>query len=184
MKLFSIYLGLAAITQVLALVIPSKEWLLQADMIKNAMRLIPNLKEDLSGVLHLGDDGILRSFNGDGLVIDYARFDQAQLQAVISWYSGDKEKQKHLQQLWMNIDSSLITEEQILHPPQHLLPAFITAPRASLMSSAEQHNPLKLFPRFCTQLHCQIQDHCFRLDPLCPRCFAVDSFPHGDCLPR
>ncbi|PGH33178.1 hypothetical protein GX50_04020 [[Emmonsia] crescens] len=174
--LFSIALGLAAITEVMPLALPSKV---------DATGIIPNLKSDLAGVLHLGDDGILRSFDGSGNVIDFARLDQPQLQAVIDWYSGDKDKQNHLQGLWANIDSSLVHEEQIWKPPQHILPTFISAlPKAPLMSSAQNSNPLKLQARFCTALHCQIQEHCYLRDPLCPRCFAVDSFPHGDCLPN
>ncbi|KKZ58445.1 hypothetical protein EMCG_00936 [[Emmonsia] crescens] len=174
--LFSIVLGLAAITEVMTLALPSEV---------DVARVIPNLKSDLAGLVHLGDDGILRSFDGSGNVIDFARLDQTQLQAVINWYSGDKQDQAHLQGLWANIDSSrALNEEQIWNPPQHILPTFISAlPKAPLMSSAQESNPLKLHARFCTALHCQINSDCYLRDPLCPRCFAVDSFPRGDCLP-
>lgn len=41
---------------------------------QHAVQLITSIEQVSDGVVHLGDDGVLRSFDGDMKVIDYVRF--------------------------------------------------------------------------------------------------------------
>ncbi|KKZ63040.1 hypothetical protein EMCG_02610 [[Emmonsia] crescens] len=91
-------------------------------MRNDPLDVIRQLKSDPDGLKHVGDDGILRSYDGNGSVIDYARFDQDQLMAIAGWAESPEEKD-HLKNLWKNVTTLKVEENQIWAPPPHLRPA-------------------------------------------------------------
>ncbi|PGH23799.1 hypothetical protein GX50_08982 [[Emmonsia] crescens] len=112
--LFSIAVGLAAIMKVIAL----KE--LDTSNNKNVSDIFGSLKTVENGFFHLGDDKVLRSYDGNGNVIDYALPEDSHLKAVANFFS--KRTQEHVYRVWEDVDSSKFSEEHIWNPPAHLLP--------------------------------------------------------------
>ncbi|KAK9567664.1 hypothetical protein V6Z88_002003 [Aspergillus fumigatus] len=84
--------------------------------------LVSNLPREPSGerFIHLGDDGVLRSFSGSGDVIAYRQLDPEQINQYISRFpSPDKE---HLLEVYKGVDGRSITEiTQLAHPNLELL---------------------------------------------------------------
>lgn len=152
-------------------------------MIKNQdiAKVIPSLKMVSAGILHLGDDAILRSLDEAGKVIDYARIDNTQLKTVISWYS--QEKQKHLQEVWRDVDSSLVEREQIWHPPQHILPSSLSLNLASASGaskSLKKKDPLDMSRPACVGSTCYLHEDCKVRG--CHVCLLPDLQSHGECI--
>ncbi|EEH43467.1 uncharacterized protein PADG_08392 [Paracoccidioides brasiliensis Pb18] len=71
------------------------------------------MKSDEEGFHHVGHDGILRSFNRNGKVIDYYRLDEKQLLAI-----GNEIPQQidYLEHLSANANSSKVYEDAIWSP--------------------------------------------------------------------
>ncbi|EDN04341.1 hypothetical protein I7I51_02582 [Histoplasma capsulatum] len=80
---------------------------------RDLQQLVNNLRTDPNGLFHIGNDGILRSYDKDNKVIDYARLDSAELKSLAKRYSKDEE---NLIALWENADSSMIDEAEIWSP--------------------------------------------------------------------
>ncbi|ODH47704.1 hypothetical protein GX48_06196 [Paracoccidioides brasiliensis] len=71
------------------------------------------MKSDDEGFLHVGPDGILRSFDRNGKVIDYNRLDEKQLLAVGNEIPQQIDYLKHLS---ANANSSQVDEDAIWTP--------------------------------------------------------------------
>ena len=95
------------------------------------------IKHDEDGIVHLGDDGVLRSFAPDLSVVDYVRLNPQQIQEAIGHRAGSPHlaefhehvngknvtKLEHLFEVYENVNGEDVTElEHLLHPGEHLLP--------------------------------------------------------------
>ncbi|KKZ65991.1 hypothetical protein EMCG_08244 [[Emmonsia] crescens] len=176
--LMSIALGLGAITEVMALATPKQT--VSEDQ-NSLSEVIKGLKTVSTGLLHVGADAILRSYDGDGKVIDYARVDTAQLKAIMNRYS--KEDQERLQGVWANVDSSLVDEEQIWNPPQHLISPLVSG-GPSVNGQSKPRRPNVLAPEwfhFCSEYNCHTAADCAWHDRDCHNCIALEGHPIADC---
>ncbi|EER44871.1 conserved hypothetical protein [Histoplasma capsulatum H143] len=75
------------------------------------------LDPHMDGFLHIDDHGILRHYDGDGKVLDYARLELTELTAFAQErYTGGT--LDDLLAVWKDADSSLVEDEMIWNPPQ------------------------------------------------------------------
>ncbi|KKZ62899.1 hypothetical protein EMCG_02744 [[Emmonsia] crescens] len=171
--LLSIALGLGAIMSAMSLATPNTAN-------QDIAEVIQSLKMVSAGTLHLGDDAILRSLDEAGKVIDYARIDNTQLKTVISWYSP--EKQKHLQEVWTGVDSSLVERDQIWHPPEHILPSSLSL---KLTSAGASKSPKKKDSRGMSRPEC-VGSPCYRHRDCkargCNVCLVPGYHSQGECI--
>lgn len=150
--------------------------------------VIRQLKGDPDGFKHLGDDGILRSYDGNGTVIDYARFDQDQLMAVAGW-AGSPDEKDHLKNLWKDVDTLKVEENQIWAPPSHLRPAVLKEQGLYDQLRDEEEGRLDSFEGMkekrreqvrCRELYCPNKRACDLA--LCDDCLVIDSMRKGRCV--
>ncbi|KKZ64158.1 hypothetical protein EMCG_01506 [[Emmonsia] crescens] len=171
--LFSIAVGLAAIMEAIAL----EE--AEASNNKHISDIFRSLKTVENGFFHLGDDKILRTFDGDGNVLDYARPEDTHLKAVANLYS--KSVQEHLYRVWGPVDDSQISEEQILHPPDYLLPLHLSKMPAAEPGICERDLDSGLEKRArCNTITCNTHEECYQRG--CPGCLLIDKVVDGKCL--
>lgn len=135
--------------------------------------MIRSVQIDSTGVLHLDDDGVLRSYDGAGNVLDYRRFNSSHLMTVANQYSGDL--QSHLFEVWNSVDSFAVEEQQIWNPVnnpyQSLFPKQGTSDRRA-------YSPLT--PRVeCESVRCENHETCHRSH--CFYCFFIDRVADGHC---
>ncbi|EEH35484.1 hypothetical protein PAAG_06531 [Paracoccidioides lutzii Pb01] len=142
---------------------------------------------DPNGFSHIGDDGVLRSFNGDGEVISYERLDKEQLSNLASWYP-EPEHRDHLHDVWKDANSSTVSMEQIWNPPKELLPVVLKQPqlrrRAGVTKKREAPNGLNHSDGEninCLILSCYSDGECIVWG--CRNCRHYDEFFSGYCLP-
>ncbi|QSS54563.1 hypothetical protein I7I53_02148 [Histoplasma capsulatum var. duboisii H88] len=141
---------------------------------------VKKVKYDLNGVLHVDAEGILRSYDQEGNVIDYRRLDFNTLNNIAQLYA--EENSNKLIDLWSNVDSSLVDEEQVWAPPSHLMPPSVS--EADAAEQLQSANP-KVFPRwwnYCNQYRCTENWECLRQDPICIRCVRSGNFTAGMCF--
>ena len=94
-------------------------------------------KHHEDGIVHLGDDGVLRSFGPDLSVIDYVQLNPQQIQEAIGHHPGSAllaevhhqadgknvTKLEHLHEVFKDVNGEDVTEqEHLLNPGEHLLP--------------------------------------------------------------
>ncbi|PGH32370.1 hypothetical protein GX50_04850 [[Emmonsia] crescens] len=159
----------------------------------HAADVILNLKNDPHGIKHVGADGIARSYDVRGRVIDSARLTRSQLLAVAKSASSEDER-KHLQGLWANVDPSKVDEAELWEPPQHVLPTRFVNPEqhakkmvdAGIVASvakAQYDAKKKLQTRFdwCEDVKCGDSWFC-ELFFLCGPCVELVEGV-GHCMP-
>ncbi|KKZ63793.1 hypothetical protein EMCG_01897 [[Emmonsia] crescens] len=88
---------------------------------KDPAEIISNLQSHPDGFTHVGDDGIARSFDAKGKVIDFARLSNDQLTALAK-RSSNAEDRDYLLGGWDGVDGWSVGLDQIWNPPRHLLP--------------------------------------------------------------
>lgn len=122
-----------------------------------------------------GEDGILRSFDGEGRVIDFVRLDSGHLMTLAGLFGGQK---KELINIWQNVNSSEVTEDQIWSPPSNMLPAKSSDPEQTPV----HQNDLRA-ERDCPEYHCPNTAYCRRVGcMLCAQPPYVPSYAQSHCL--
>ncbi|QSS50634.1 hypothetical protein I7I53_11393 [Histoplasma capsulatum var. duboisii H88] len=144
---------------------------------RDLQQLVNNLRTDPNGLFHIGNDGILRSYDKDNNVIDYARLDSAELKSLAKRYSKDEE---NLIALWENADSSMIDEAQIWSP-EPLKNSMSLGASAVSPNVDQQANVLA--PRIddCSRLGCYNHHDCVAQDPNCHHCVHDGVNFFGKC---
>lgn len=77
---------------------------------------------DPNGFVHVAGDGIARSYDGEGNVIDHHVLNNAQLLGHAADMFGDSETGRYLQHIWANVDGNNVPEEHRMNPPDSLKP--------------------------------------------------------------
>ncbi|EEH08013.1 hypothetical protein HCBG_03302 [Histoplasma capsulatum G186AR] len=117
------------------------------------------LEHDPNGLVDIGDDGILRSFDSRGTVIDYRRLTTDELHSLSKdFVKGNDER---LLAMWANVDSSLVDEEQIWNPRQDYIKQFVSEAATGRLKSRAKRDSL-LSPRepHCTDFTCWSHSDC------------------------
>lgn len=71
------------------------------------------------GMVHLGDDGVLRSFDPNGTVLEYVRLSTNQIQQMLDSHG----RTDHYTEVFDGVDGREVTDlEQLTNPGKHLLP--------------------------------------------------------------
>lgn len=136
--------------------------------------MIRSIQIDSTGVLHLDDDGVLRSYDGAGNILDYRRFNSSHLMTVANQYSGDL--QSHLFEVWDGVDSFAVEEHQIWNP--------VNNPYQSLFpkqGTSDRRAPSPLTPHVnrCEKIRCNTHETCHANS--CFYCFLLDHVANGHC---
>ncbi|OAX82559.1 hypothetical protein ACJ72_03091 [Emergomyces africanus] len=152
-------------------------------VVRRDVRSVSNIISSLmmspdNGILHLGDDGILRSFAENGTVIDYARLTVSQLMTVADWSSG--EQRSHLQAIWANVNSFEVEDDQIWSPPVNLLPVTMREPPPDSPAPQNELDLRMIPPLLCQDIQCRNHMACRRRG--CERCFIQDAIAKGFCI--
>ncbi|KAK4575298.1 hypothetical protein LTR86_001151 [Recurvomyces mirabilis] len=149
---------------------------------KPVMAIIAGLKKDPTGqgITHIGDDGIIRTYDGQGNVLDNAPLSTAQLNAHLSNLPTLLQPHEaHLRDTYRNVSGHDVTDmSQILTPPDHLRPLGGPGSVGWVPKTADEHEHEK-----------RIQGPIPVISPLTPcfnrRCNG-DGFCHswrcGDCV--
>lgn len=73
------------------------------------------------GIVHLGDDGVLRSFGPNGTVLEYVKLSTNQIQQMLDRHG----RNDHFTEVFDGVDGRAVTDlEQLTNPGEHLLPQF------------------------------------------------------------
>ncbi|KAL2855306.1 hypothetical protein BJY01DRAFT_204419 [Aspergillus pseudoustus] len=94
-----------------------------ANETNNVWELALTLPHDLSGegFVHLGDDGVLRSYNGAGLVLGYHALDPDQIAQYNSGFPISA--QEHLREVFKGVNGRAVTDPaQLTNPVAELRP--------------------------------------------------------------
>ncbi|KAK3627117.1 hypothetical protein LTR22_022877 [Elasticomyces elasticus] len=90
------------------------------------MDVVMTMEHDGDGFVHFGDDGIARSYRGDGTVLDARALSNGQLADMMDTTHPDQyteEEMEHLRELWQNVDGHDVKDKsQLLHPAAYLRP--------------------------------------------------------------
>lgn len=80
--------------------------------------------QDPEGFFHLADDGVQRSYDASGNVIDYRQLSNAEIMAMIAALPATRsDMAEHLYAEFAETDGTTVTDEaQLLNPPKHLQP--------------------------------------------------------------
>ncbi|KAK5740914.1 hypothetical protein LTR17_004268 [Elasticomyces elasticus] len=91
------------------------------------MDVVRTMEHADDGFVHFGDDGIARSYRGDGTVLDARALSNGQLADMMDttpshqYTPGEME---HLRELWQNVDGHDVKDRsQLFHPADYLRPA-------------------------------------------------------------
>lgn len=113
------------------------------------------------GHLHLADDGVVRSYNDEGVVVDYVRLSNAQISEYLdgiklSYSSSDM---RHFQEIFDNVDGLNVTDrEQLANPPSWLRPLALSArtrnPIFDVVGSLQERQSR------CVRLSCSSNEDC------------------------
>ena len=99
--------------------IPPLTMLTQGDA-SDTNSIIPLLSQKDNSAVHLGSDGVLRSYHPNGTVIDYARLDTEQIKYVVSAFGA---KDCDLSKSFEGVNGHDVTnEKQLFRPGDALLP--------------------------------------------------------------
>ncbi|OAP64480.1 hypothetical protein AYL99_00452 [Fonsecaea erecta] len=149
------------------------------------MRGLPR-DESGKGFIHLGDDGVLRSFDGDLKVVAYQPLTPDQITAYID--RTNEERRPHLREVFEGVDGrDVVDEEQLTNPAPGLLPAFkpgslpeVEKPtrRNERRHSASGGDLGKRVP--CNQILCTNDIQC--QDSFCFGCEVADFAWLGACF--
>lgn len=94
---------------------------------------------DGAGIMHFADDGVVRSYDGNGKVVDYVRLTNAQLLHSITYDgSADKDEIDQLTHAWTGVDGHDVSDATCLNPPTSVKPA--------RFRTSSEHLPGKMGP--------------------------------------
>ncbi|KAB2573617.1 Lactobacillus up-regulated protein [Lasiodiplodia theobromae] len=83
--------------------------------------LLSSLKADDHGFVHLGNDGVLRSFDASGNVIDYRQLSPDQIRDSINMYDAiGTEERNHLENVYRGVDGRQVPREKVLNPDENV----------------------------------------------------------------
>ncbi|OTA67308.1 hypothetical protein K449DRAFT_430513 [Hypoxylon sp. EC38] len=138
------------------------------------------IETDPQGFVHIGDDGVLRSYGRDEKVVDYARLSPEQLKrAIDSW--PNKDEHAHLNEVWDGIDGRDVPHTEALDPPVHLKPrAAGISPNSPDREATEVVKQLENRQVVCLNIDCKTTESCQAMG--CPVCGALDSMVKKICL--
>ncbi|KGY15489.1 hypothetical protein PABG_11476 [Paracoccidioides brasiliensis Pb03] len=144
-------------------------------------------ERDPNGFRHVGDDGILRYFNGNGEVLNYKRLDKEQLSNLASTYP-EPEHRDHLHDVWKDVNSSTVSSEQIWNPSKELLPVVLKQPEllqeTGVSKKPKAPDVLKRSDGGenvnCLVISCYTDGECAVWD--CWYCLHHDEFISGICM--
>ncbi|EEH37667.1 hypothetical protein PAAG_08085 [Paracoccidioides lutzii Pb01] len=110
------------------------------------------MKSDVDGFYHVGSDGILRSFDRNGMVIDFNRLNEKQLLAV-----GKElpQQSNYLKELSANANSTQVDEDAIWSPTPSIPPPSLNKTKRGLVKRREGPPPTP-GPDRCNQFGCSI----------------------------
>ncbi|EEH36663.2 hypothetical protein PAAG_07081 [Paracoccidioides lutzii Pb01] len=156
----------------------------------DAMTLIRELQTDPHGFKHVGDDGIGRSYDRNGNVIDVLRLTNDELMQV-AFTQTDPEAKKHLEEVWAGVNGHETPEKDLFSPPYNILPTRLTNPefQDSLQMVEEENLALLqkknakggLTPNInCRAFTCRNSAFC--LSQGCTSCVQYDKFMGMNCI--
>jgi hypothetical protein len=148
--------------------------------------VLQDLKIDATGVLSVGEDGVLRSYTGDLEVVDYRQLDPEQVatfgrQQLDAWTLGGGDiPDSVLALVQKSIDGRLVTEEDdLIHPTEK--PRLGDKP-----SSRESRNPKPFDDLIARQSAACAGSYCEDLPTCtargCNACYFPNGPPDGRCL--
>ena len=86
-----------------------------------------DIKRDIvlhpDGVMHFGDDGVLRSYDGAKQVIDYFQLSPEQVHAFIE--RSKPHEKDHLWQVMGGADGRKVCQDEIFNPPDHIRTSWV-----------------------------------------------------------
>ena len=93
-------------------------------MEENVLDTLHKMDADLNGFLHVADDGVARSYNGNATVIDYVRLTNEQLMQLLSQLPESYQSEmNHLHSTFDNVSGFDVADEsQLRDPPSWLRP--------------------------------------------------------------
>ncbi|KAI1610664.1 hypothetical protein EDD36DRAFT_331303 [Exophiala viscosa] len=132
---------------------------------KTRSEILSSLKLDDFGFVHFADDGVARSYAGNGTVIDYAPLTNEYLMetAQVNRPFISNQSYQHLLEVWDGVDGHNVTfPEQIFDPPASIRPPasdFTQSPDQSeaAVSGAEDLN-VRQFA--CVGTRCRYSRNC------------------------
>ena len=149
---------------------------------------------DPEGFIHVADDGILRSYSGDGKVLDAKRLSNA---ALLSYAAGGPRKSEeaytegkdYLSTIWADVNGDDVPETQLMRPLKNFLPAPIAQPELTKLEAAkinENTSPVPVSPLeerqitvFCMGQTCTKSAACIFMG--CFTCYYADHKLIGEC---
>ncbi|OAX79207.1 hypothetical protein ACJ72_06476 [Emergomyces africanus] len=144
----------------------------------NLADIIGSLATVSTGFLHLGDDKVLRSFDDDGIVLDFALLSDAHIAEIANGYSDHD--RMHLYDVWNGVDNSKVGEGQIWNPPLHLLPRHLLNGQQLSGGTCDLPANEVLNPGvLCNHFNCENHESCVEVG--CPSCILIDRKIEGRC---
>lgn len=131
---------------------------------------MPSLIKPVSGFLNVDIDGVYRSYEATGTVLDAARLSKAQINI---WLAAIKEHSvadfEAMQQLYANVDGMAVPESQLMSPPENVKP---TEKLAAFVASraVSKRDDVALEGR---QLVCQAHLYCLYNAAVCTPIFCT-----------
>lgn len=119
---------------------------------KSIQEIYASLTIDGDGWVHLGDDGVVRSYAPDYTVISHARLSPEQISANLARFSPSYEQQleDYLSGVFKGVDGRTITNEtEILDPGDDILPEALKTKvkEARSLADFDEIRPSRLFLR-------------------------------------
>ena len=77
----------------------------------------------MDGFVQMGNDGVVRSWDGDGKVIDYVRLNNRQLIHSVHLFGGHSKRDKDsvLESL-RDVNGHDVSSDEVFNPPEHIKP--------------------------------------------------------------
>lgn len=148
------------------------------------------MRKDPNGIYHIGDDGVVRSFDANAKVIDFVPLSPEDLADAIELVPDDvpgkHEWRKHLKEVWTGVDGRKVEEHAMLFPPLSVLPLKFTRPDLMEPGPQSPNDNLddKIFEKrqlgFCQSQWCTSSVGCMTLG--CTGCFFPDNMTRGFCV--
>ena len=140
-----------------------------------------SLKHDPQGYSHIADDGVVRSYNADHQVIDYAPLSNAQILEYMNQLPKSYDSElEHLHLVFDNVNGHEVTDSDQLTDP----PAWLRRPALSQASdttsdttSPQRAASLEGRDNFCSGRPCSSDAACQFLG--CGGCTFLDSILPG-----
>lgn len=149
----------------------------------NPQDWVAQLRQEDDGLIHLADDGVLRSYAANGTVLDARQLDNAQIMAFIK----DRERHpnmtpsilQHFHDVFQGVSGFDVTDpDHLLNPPAELRPPRLSNRQVSPPQSRHVAGEIlstfrhyrKRAPPLCNEATCNSKSDCTRLgcDNSCP----------------